>query len=372
MQRTIACMALRVLHVGKYYPPSRGGIETHLAELCHGLVGKIDQLVVVAKDQGPTIRERIDAVDVVRLRTLLRFGGAPVCPGLSQVMRDSRADIIHVHLPNPAAVLSYLYARHAGALVVTYHSDIVRQRVLGALFSPILHHFLDRADAIIAPTEYHIRNSSVLRKYEEKCRIVPYGMRVDTTPVNEEELLPTDALRPMILAVGRLVGYKGFDVLIHAMVRVDAHLIIVGDGPERAALEALIQRLGLRERVTMLGAVTNLRRYYNAARLFVLPSVSSNEAFGLVQLEAMAWGIPVVNTALPTAVPHVSLDGETGKTVPPRDAEALGTAINELLADERQCQRMGIAGRRRFSERFGVETMAERALDVYEEVATGT
>src|SRR5208282_387744 len=165
-----------------------------------------------------------------------------------------------------------------------------------------------------------------------------------------------------------------FEYLIRAMAKVNGELIIIGDGPLRGFLENEAQAIGVRSRVHFLGEVQNtqLSAYYHASDVFVLPSVARSEAFGIVQLEAMACGKPVVNTQLDSGVPYVSLDGETGFTVEPRDSNALAVAISTLLDEHALRARFGAAARRRVEKEFNAELMARRTLDVYQEVMEGT
>ena len=360
----------RVLHVGKYYPPHRGGIETHMHLLCTELRPHADVEVIVASSDRAGAVEVIDGVDVVRVGTPFNLAGAPVCPGMVKLIRESRADIVHVHLPNPAAVMAYLASGNRGKLVVSYHSDVVRQRVLDAAFRPILNRFLGRADAIISATPNYIDSSPVLSRYRDRCTVIPYGIQVDAYSAGgggSDEIRARYGDR-LIVSVGRLVYYKGFAALIDAMRGVDGKLLIIGDGPLRSELEARVREHGLTGRVSILGGIADVAPYYQAADLFVLASVARSEAFGIVQIEAMACGTPVVNTALDSGVPYVSRDGESGLTVPPQEPAALAAAINRLLDDRALRERFGRAARQRVEQDFSTQAMVERMLRVYREV----
>jgi len=294
-----------------------------------------------------------------------------------QDIAQSEADIVHLHWPNPMAVLAYLVARPKGRLVVTYHSDIVRQHLLGRAFSPFLYSALDRCDAILATSPNYVASSSILRSYTDRCRVIPYGInfkRFERRDSDAERSIRAAHGSRILISVGRLVYYKGFEYLIRAMAKVNGELIIIGDGPLRGFLENEAQAIGVRSRVHFLGEVQNtqLSAYYHASDVFVLPSVARSEAFGIVQLEAMACGKPVVNTQLDSGVPYVSLDGETGFTVEPRDSNALAVAISTLLDEHALRARFGAAARRRVEKEFNAELMARRTLDVYQEVMEGT
>jgi rhamnosyl/mannosyltransferase len=363
---------LKVLHVGKFYPPHMGGMETHVELLARSTRTEADVEVVVSNDGPHTVRESVGGIPVTRIGVKLSLASASFGPGMAKAIRAADADVVHFHHPNPPAVLSYLAARPRGALVVTYHSDIVRQRVLGPLISPLLHHFLGRADAIVASSPQYAATSAMLRRHAERVRVIPFG--IDAGELSVVDPAEVQRVRErygprIVLAAGRLVYYKGFEYLVRAMTGVDAHLLIAGEGPLRAALESTAAEAGVADRVTLLGRVPDLRPLYHAASVFAFPSIARSEAFGIVQMEAMACGLPVVNTALDSGVPFVSPHGETGLTVPPEDAAALAAALRTLLADDALRARMGAAGRARVAGELSAERMARRTLDLYREVA---
>lgn len=364
---------VRVLHVGKYYPPHMGGIETHLQTLCTSLREVADIRAVVASDHAKGESVIIDQVPVERVGTRFTLASAPFCPGMMSYIRNSAADLIHVHLPNPTAVLAYLASGHGGPLIVTYHSDTVRQAILGAAFNPILQRFLRRSAAIIATSPNYLATSMVLAQHRERCHVVPYGI-----PLSQFESCDADAAariraqfgERLLLAVGRLVYYKGFEYAIEAMRNVRGRLLIAGTGPLGDKLRAHAITCGVGERVVFLGEIQNndITPYYHAADAFILPSVARSEAFGIVQIEAMAAGKPVINTSLDSGVPFVSQDGVTGLTVPPRDPHALASAINRLLDNRDVRERLGAAARRRAAEEFSVETMTARITSLYQSI----
>ena len=364
---------LRVLHVGKYYPPHRGGMETHLQDLCGGLKRSVEIEVLVASDAGRTTEELVDGVRVTRVGTAFDLSAAPVCPQMVHKIRRAKADLVHIHLPHPTAILAYLMSGHRGRLIFSYHSDIIRQRVLSKAFWPIQQHALKRAGAIIAASPNYLSTSPALSKFEGRCRVIPYGIplgQFDRPNAIEVARIRKKYGPRIVLGVGRLVYYKGFEYLIRAMKDVDARLLIVGDGPLRDRLEREARACGLEERVTLLTDVEDVVPYYHAAALFALPSVARSEAFGIVQLEAMACGKAVVNTDLNSGVTFASPGGVTGLTVPPANAEALARAINTLLDDTALSARMGLAGRRRVEREFDLDVMTRRTLELYEEVMT--
>lgn len=359
-----------VVHIGKYYPPHVGGIESHLHTLCGALRETMDVRVFVASDAPRDDETIFEGVAVSRHGSRFRIAGAPVCPTMVRKLRHIDADLVHIHLPNPTGVLSLMMAGYRGRIVVTWHSDVVRQRRLARLFAPIQRSFLSRCSAIIATSDDYAESSPELISFRDRTAVVPYGIdaRLFRHPAREQVASICRRYRsPLLLAVGRLVYYKGFEYLIRAMQRVKGTLLIIGDGPQRASLMREVARSGVAERVIFLGEMQprEIAPYYHACDVFVLPSILRSEAFGIVQIEAMAAGKPVINTRIPSGVPSVSLDGVTGITVAPRDVEALERAINLLLNDETLRLRYGQAAINRVDAEFSIEKMVSRIRDLY-------
>lgn len=359
--------------MGKYYPPYMGGIETHLQALSRELAKAVDLRVIVSNNQSRTAREVPDGVNLLRVATPMTLFSTPLCPAMVSAIRNASAEVIHIHLPNPTAVMAYLASGHRGKAIFTYHSDTVKQKVLGLLFQPLLDAALRRASAVIATSPNYLATSPVLATVRDRCHVIPYG--IDLTQFEHSDPAVVGQIRRqygerLVISVGRLVYYKGFEYLIRAMKQVNGKLLIVGDGPLRADLERLASELGIAEKIGFLGEVQNERviPYYHAAQIFALASVARSEAFGIVQIEAMASGLPVVNTALDSGVPFVSLDGQTGLTVPPADPDAMAAALNRLLDDADLRRAFGSAGIRRAQQEFSLDTMVGRTLELYRSV----
>ena len=365
----------RILHVGKFYAPHRGGIETHLQLLCGELRKHVDLRVVVASGNRSASDEVVEGVTVKRVSTWATLSSAPLCPDMTREIRNSGADIVHLHLPNPSAILAYLASGHRGTLICSYHSDTVRQKVLGKAFDPIQMRALRSSAAVISASPNYIESSPVLSTIKDRCHVIPYGI-----PLHQYAQPDHDAVRDirerygseLILAAGRLVYYKGFEYLIRAMEKVQGRLLLVGAGPLRAELENEARERGLAGKVVFLGQVDDILPYFHAAELFVLPSIARSEAFGIVQLEAMACGKPVINTSLDSGVTYVSVDGVTGSTVPPENPDALASAITFLLERPDVRARYGAAARKRVQQLFTLETMTDKILRLYENISGRT
>jgi rhamnosyl/mannosyltransferase len=261
-------------------------------------------------------------------------------------------------------------------LVVHWHADIVRQRRAARLMAPLIRRTLARAARIVVSHPGIVTGSPWLPPFAGKCAVVPYGVDAEAwSALTPDEAAEAEALRArhprLIAALGRLVPYKGFGVLVEAMASVDGTAVIVGEGPEQAWLSARIAALGLGERVVLPGRLPRgrVKALLHAARVFAFPSVSPAEAFGIAQLEAMACGLPVVNTALPTAVPWVARDGAEAITVPPGDSRALAAALTALLDDPARAAALGAAGQARVRAEFTHDAARARALVIWREAA---
>lgn len=357
--------------------------------LSEGLVEQAGLTVraLVSNETRQRVVETVGGVEVVRLPRHLRLSSSPIAFGMVTALRGATRrltgpqatamDIVNLHSPYPWGELAFLQARSDVPSVVHYHSDIVRQKHLLVAYRLFLERFLDRVDVIVAASPNLIRNSEFLAPREHKCRVVPYGLpiqRLTTTPQTlrrAAELRGEHEGRKIVLFVGRLVYYKGVDILVRAIAQVDADLVLIGTGPLEPGLRELARQSGVAGRVTFLPPQDDdeLTAWYQAADVFCLPSVARSEAFGLVQIEAHAQGTPVVSTELPTGVPFANLDGVTGLTAPPSDPDALATALSRLLSDDDLRARLGAQARERALHEFTVPRMVSGTLEVYAEAA---
>jgi rhamnosyl/mannosyltransferase len=359
---------VRVCHLAKYYPPARGGIEAHVETLARAqaALGARVHVICVNHEGGPTRHERDGDVLVTRLSRLGSAAKLDICPDLLSTLSGASADVFHVHVPNPIMILAALASRRR-PIVVTYHSDHVRQRLRSQMFSPIERAFFVRARAILATSEPYARSSTLLREHREKVEVIPLGIDIErfASPPPDVELearkIRSSYPGPLWFFCGRIVYYKGLETAFDALSDCEGTLLIAGDGPD---LDRLRARAG--DRVRFLGDVQDVRPYYAAAQAFWFPSNARSEAFGLVQVEAMASGCPVINTRIEgSGVPWVSRDGETGLTVPPDDPKALAAAARRLLEPGLR-ERLARGARARARAVFDHRDMARRTLALYE------
>jgi glycosyltransferase involved in cell wall biosynthesis len=331
---------MKVLHIVKYYFPSKGGMETYVKQLCEGLQahGIRSSVLALNHETGKVIHSAvINGIQVFRVRTIFKFCSQPVAFSLGSRIKKLLLDhdLVHLNCPFPnVEIFSGILAKKP--LVTTWQADPAHTRWGKFLrpYRPILNRLLERASRIVVTSPNLLDNSPSLSTFREKCEIIPLSCKLSCSGKpssfsNEE--------KPTILFVGALRHYKGVEYLIRAMRLLgEAKLKIIGIGEEENRLRRLAADLHLQARVSFLGNISDdeLSMEYAGAYLLVLPSISPSEAFGIVQLEAMSCGIPVINTDIPSGAPFVSLHGLTGLTVPPKNEVALAAAINLLLKDK--------------------------------------
>jgi glycosyltransferase involved in cell wall biosynthesis len=375
---------MQILHLYKDYFPVLGGIENHIKMLAEAQAALGHEVsVLVASRDGNSHVEIVNGVRVLFAARLATISSAPVSLALFGMLARSRPDIVHLHFPYPWGELAHLLLGHSRKTVLTYHSDIVRQRYLRTLYAPLMQRVLGRVDTIIATSPNYVASSAALARWREKCIVVPLG--IDPAPylvhppfspasqggaargsASKEREMGDDAT---LLFVGRLRYYKGINYLLQAMRDLPGTLLLVaGTGPMKREWENLARELGVEQRVRFVGevALTDLAAYYEACDIFVLPCSERSEAFGVVQLEAMAAEKPVVSCDVGTGVAWVNQNEVTGLVVPPRDPAALASAINRILGDKELAAKMGAAGKKRVLEDFTAEKMVEDVMRVYE------
>ena len=370
---------MRVLQIYKdYNPPVVGGIENHLNLLAQGLYKRrIDVDVLVSNTELRLKRDTIDGINVVKVPQLGRLAAAPINPTLLFWLRrlSEDADLLHFHLPNPTAVMAYLFSGLKKHIVVTYHSDIVRQVRLKRIYIPFLHMFLRRAEIILATSPNYIATSKILKRYKRKCIVAPLGIdlakfSVETFP--EVNIIRTKAAsgQPILLFIGRFRHYKGLDVLVSSMRQINAQLWLVGSGPMEGEVRAMVEKNGLRNKVKFWGNLsdTELIACLRACDMLVLPSNFRSEAFGIVQLEAMACGKPVICTELKTGTSYVNQHGKTGIVVPPNRPDAIAQAANYLIGNPDTRAQFGAYGKSYVDQHFTCEKMTDKIVSVYQAI----
>jgi rhamnosyl/mannosyltransferase len=365
---------MHIVHIYKDYYPVLGGIENHIKALAEGLAARGHRVTVLVTNTAPhDAYEQQGNLTIIKAGRLLHTASTPLSPRMlwhARRMRD--VDIAHLQFPYPPGDLAYMALPQRPPLVIYYHSDIVRQKTLLRAYRPLLRWTLDHATRIIASNPGYIASSPWLAPRADRCEVIP--LSADPQRFAQADPAAVAALRarygaPLVLFVGKLRYYKGLPFLLEALtqLRSTASLLIVGSGPEEQHIRGLVQTLGLAGRVHLLGEVDDaeLPAIYHAADVFVLPSHLRAEAFGIVQIEAQAAGLPLISTELGTGTSYVNQHGQTGFVVPPANPAALARALDVLLHNPDLARRMGAAGQARALHDLSHTRMVERMEDLY-------
>lgn len=386
---------MRVIHLGKYYPPATGGIETHTGTLCRSLadrglgVGVVVVNHVDARGEDVTFSSSArtpsteDADGPVRIWRVGRVANVaklditPTLPRLLRQLQSEKPDVWHLHTPNITMMLALASMKSLTPLVITHHSDIVRQKVLKYGVRPLEKLIYGRAARILPTSTAYAEGSDLLKKMPGKVTPLPLG--IDLAPYQTptakalayaEQLKQTHG-SPLWLTVGRLIYYKALDIAFEALKHVPGKLLVIGTGPMEAEWKARAQALGVSDRVVWLGRTTQdeLQGAYRAATAYWFPSNARAEGFGLVQVEAMAAGCPIINCAIPgSGVAWVSPHEVSGLTVPVNDATAFANAAKRLVEEPGLRERLATGGVARAAAEFDQRLMAERCEAIYRSV----
>lgn len=355
----------KILHISKYYYPFRGGTEQIAQDCVKALKGKYEQKVLCFNDGREDREDILDRVNIIRAGCFAKIASQSLSFSygrlLKEIITSFQPDIIVFHYPNPFAAFYLLrYIPRCCKLIIYWHLDIVKQKLLRQFFVLQNKKLIKRADIIIATSQKYLEGSSWLRSVREKCRIVPNCInaeRLKQTPevINmAEKIKDANKNKIICLAVGRHVKYKGLKYLIRAAHLLDDSFVffIAGRGEETARLKA---EAGDDKKIKFLGLVDDeeLMSYFSAMDIFCFPSITKNEAFGLTLAEAMFCGKPAVTFTIPgSGVNYVCLNGENGIEVPNKDVEKYAEALRRLGADEELRKNLGVSGKKRVEENF--------------------
>ncbi|MBF0211928.1 MAG: glycosyltransferase [Magnetococcales bacterium] len=370
-----------IVHFGKYYFPDEGGIENVTRTLATGAVHAGHAVTVVCfQKSAAAVTDTLDGVRIIRTPIARLIASQPLgwSYPLQCLRHGRRADVIHMHAPNMLGALCALLIGSRPKLVIHWHSDVIGKGLLGRLLKPLESLLLKRADRVVATSQIYADASPTLKPFLSKVRVVPIGVPDPQATPPPEQPLPPELSRllhgkKLILAVGRLVPYKGFHGLIAAAqaLREEAIVIIVGGGPLQEPLQNAIDAANMNHRVHLAGRLDHatLHRLFQRAHLYCLPSEERSEAFGVVLLEAMAYGLPIVATRIPgSGVPWVNQHEVSGLNVAVGDPHALAEACNRLLGSDSLHRRLSQGARERFLSTFTETMTIQRMMMLYDQL----
>ena len=369
---------MKILHIGKYYPPYFGGIEKVNFDLVEGLnEAGVETDVICFNDKYVTLVEKQDYY-IFRMSRITEKFSVPfsISYYIKLLYIVNNYDIVHLHLPNPSAAIFLLFANFKGKIILHWHSDIIKQKFFKKLYLPFDIFLKRKAKAIIVTSKNYLENSKDLLKYKEKCKVIPLG--IDNSEFFSdnsffEELKNEYKGKKIIFSLGRLTYYKGFDYLIDAAkeLKDDTLILLGGTGELYSELKNQISNEDLQNKIRLLGKISfnHLESYFKLASVFCLPSVHKSEAFGVVLIEAMSLGCPqVVFNIKGSGVPWVVENNKTGLVVNSIDSKLLANKLNLLISDDYLIEEFSSQSIKRYNSLFRKQGMISKTIELYNKI----
>ena len=369
---------MKILHISKFYAPYRGGIENVVGNLVEGSLAQGNHVDVLCFNNSfQNSNESFKNHNIFRARKLFTLFSLPI--SFSYLVKIFKIinnyDIIHIHLPNPMSVLAICFCDIKAKIVIHWHSDIVEQKALYLLLENIHRKALQKANKIILTSNNYLESSQQLFNFKYKCEVIPIGIKDnnDMKVNNSSNKIFNSKDEIIVFSIGRLVNYKGFDLLIRSSKYLNKNfkIMIGGNGPLKNKLQKLIEDIGVTNTVSLMGHLSEseLINCYKNADIFCLPSKTRNEAYGVVLLEAMSFSLPIVCFDIEgSGVPWVAKNKYNSLVVDEINAYDLSKALNLLGSDIDLLKQYSLNSRRRFEEYFTSAIMQKRISDLYEEI----
>lgn len=367
-------MNIRVLQLGKFHP-IKGGVEKVMYAFMLGLSsrGIICDMLCASDDEEVGIVQVTPKSKLIKVKTVAKVAATMLSPDMITTLRRicNRYDIIHIHLPDPMAVLALMLSGYKGKVVVHWHSDILKQKVLLQFFKPLQSWVVNRANLILGTTPVYVEQSSALRKVQSKVDYLVIGVR-ERAPEPEMVAMIRNQYpgKKIVYSMGRLVEYKGYEYLIEAasLLPDDYVVLIGGSGPLKGTLQDMVHKYQLQHKVFILGFIPREveSAYYGACDVFCLSSTLKTEAYAIVQVEAMSCGRPIIATNIPgSGVPWVNEHGVSGLNVAPCSSKEIAMAVQMICEDAHLYERFSIGALHRYHKHFTLDAMTEGLIAHY-------
>lgn len=369
---------MKILQLGRFYPPDVGGIETVIFEVAEGLNANNIVCDVLCSNKINKLEvSNVGNYKVIRSPSLTHILSTSISPVLIHQLKKiiNEYDIVHLHHPDPMATIALLVCHPKQKIVVHWHSDIVRQQFALFFYRPIQDMLLRRCDKVIVTSQNYLDTSPHLKKYKQKSVIVPIGINAEMSS-NQPKLDSLKARfgnKTIIFSLGRHVYYKGFEYLIDSSLFLDDRFVIIigGDGPLTSSLQQQVISKGLSSKIVFTGRIpfSEIHSYFELCDIFCLSSIERSEAFGVVLLEAMSLSKPLVATNIPgSGANWVNEHNETGLNVPPQDARALADAFIRIGTDPVLQEKFSAQSYARYQRKFTRRAMVDQLMTLYTQI----
>lgn len=366
---------MKILQLGKFYPV-KGGVEKVMFDLAFELIKKnISCEVICAGNDKKNNDFMLNKLPIHLAGVIANLFSTKLCPSMVIKLKkiSNEFDIIHIHHPDPMATFALYFSNFKGKVILHWHSDIVKQKKMLFFYLPLQKWLLNRSDLIITTSPDYAVQSNNLKLFQNKIKIVPIGINEVNLAQNPEKIKQCYKGKKIIFSLGRLIYYKGFEYLVKAAkyLNDDYVILIGGSGPLEKELKLLIDKENLSLKVILLGRISDneLSNYFAACDVFCLSSIEKSEAFGIVQIEAMAYSKPIIATnIIGSGVPWVNKHNFSGLNVPPRDPKMIAFTIMEICGNSDLYMRLAKGARTRFEELFTIEKMTDNIIEIYNEL----
>lgn len=363
---------IKVLHVYRtFFPDSQGGLEEVIRQISINVTSAQVRVFSISNKINEPDKVEVDGIPVYRVPLSFELASCSFAFKGLEVYRElvEWADIINYHFPWPFGDLLHLLYGKNKKTVVTYHSDIVRQKWLLKLYRPLKRRFLSSVDRIVATSPNYFQTSDILQKYNQKVDIIPIGLDEDNYPAADDERKKAWSKKinsPFFLFVGVLRYYKGLHIVIEAAKKADYKIVIVGAGPIELELKEQAEKEGI-DNILFLGYLDDLDKValLSICRAVVFPSYLRSEAFGVTLLEGAMFAKPLISVEIGSGMSYVNIHNETGLQVTPGNVKAFREAMDELYYDEERAKTMGLAARKRFETLFTGTQMGKKFDALY-------
>lgn len=364
---------MRIAHIYKtFLPEDIGGCERVIQTISHFSSNKGHFSKILTSSKRPSFSiERANNIEIYRYPRLFELASCPISSSMLFDFKNQlkNVDIVHYHFPWPFADLLHIFYKVKKPSIVTYHSDIVRQKLLKKIYNPLMNKFLDSANILVSTSANLAQTSTVLCRYQDKTKIIPIGINYDYRYTADPKIVSQYKSQfgdSFVLFIGVLRYYKGLEFLLDAVKNSNLKLVIAGSGPEEIYLKKKARKLHL-SNVFFLGEVSEKEKYalLEACCTVVVPSHLRSEAFSLTLLEGLMFGKPIVSTRLGTGTTYVNVHNVTGFTVEPENPDQLRDALISLTTNKKLALAFGEAAKKRYLDHFNGDQMAKSYLEIY-------
>lgn len=369
---------MRILHIGKYYPPYYGGIEKVNFDLVESLNNLGYRTDVLCFNDSNISTSEMRRYRIDRKSVLFKLLNTPISISLFYHLFNYRNnyDIIHIHTPNPIGSLALLFINFKGKIVIHWHSDIINQIFSMFFFIPFQFLLLKKATRIVVTSSDYLKESKDLRKFHFKCTVIPIGINKLVYFQKDQSIfskIQSFSNKKIIFSLGRLVNYKGFEYLINSakIIPNNYQILIGGDGPDFEKLNSQIINNNFCDKVILLRNLSenNKLELYKRCDVFCLPSINRAEAFGVVLIEAQSFGCAIVTTNIKgSGILSIIKHNYNGLIVEPQNSVELANAFMEIINNKNLSLTLRSNSIKEFNEKFKLQDMTKKVADLYDNI----